>query len=98
MLFMMPMMTVSSVHQRTGDLNDYVQMNEQKRADRQGERGRDCAGRRASYVRFVTRDKRDKFANRKLSEQIAEKNVEEQCPEIREEPSGAFLQRRPENF
>src|SRR4051794_8759541 len=98
MLFMMPMMTVSSVHQRTGNLNDPIQMNEQKRADRQGEGGRDRAGRRASDVRLVTRDKRDEFANRKLAQQIAEQDVKEKRPEIREEPIGVFLQRRAEYF
>src|SRR5262245_37675188 len=98
MFFMMSVMTVSSVHQRTRHLHDSVEMNENKRANR--ERAGRCqrAGCGSTPMRFFTRDQSDEFADRKLAEQVAEEDEKKERPEKRQKAIGVLLESRAEDF
>src|SRR3954452_21623660 len=73
MLFMMAMMSVGSVDQRSCNLKDAVCVDEEERADSQRERSRDCAGRSPApmFHVFVSRQHKKEFTNRNLAKQVA---------------------------
>src|SRR5690349_19396419 len=99
MLFVMAMMTIRAIPQRTSQLEQSINMNENERCNRQRDRGGNPTRRRASnMLPAPVRDQFKKLAKRDQPQDIAEQNEEEHRPEERHEPIGVFLQGRTKDF
>src|SRR4051812_37396634 len=99
-LFVMAVMAVGSVNQRSRHLKDAANVDEKERRDGQRASRRDgsrCGGADVRFMLAALQERQD-LAQRNLAEQVAEEDEEEQRPEERDEAVGMLLERGAEYF